>query len=86
MSEEAPTKFGFTLSNVLSLFSLLGAIFLVWLSLSMRVTEAEVRILYLETARKESIAREEGYRKENKSDHDRIMTKLDRLIELKILP
>ena len=48
MALNQDTKYGLTFGQILSLLTVIGAIFMVWLSLNIRVAQSEVRIEELE--------------------------------------
>lgn len=77
------TRVGLTFGQILSLIGIIGSIFMVWLSLNVRLAQAEIRIEQLEKGRMENAQNIETIRKENREDHQKMMEKLDELIRLK---
>lgn len=75
------TRAGLTFGQVLSVLAIIGGLITVWVSLNVKIAQAELRIEQLEKSRIESASRNETSRKENREEHQRIMEKLDRLIE-----
>lgn len=74
------TRAGLTFGQILSLVGIIGSIFMVWLSLNVRLAQAEIRIEQLEKGRQENAQNIETIRKENREDHGKIVEKLDELI------
>jgi len=74
------TKFGLTFGQVISVLTILGGIIISWLSINVRIAQAEVRIDQLEKGRETNARNIEVIRTENREDHQRIMEKLDDLI------
>ena len=77
------TRVGLTFGQILSLIGIIGSIFMVWLSLNVRLAQAEIRIEQLEKGRMENAQNIETIRKENREDHQKMMEKLDELIRSK---
>ena len=81
MTLDGQTKYGLTFGQILSLLMVLGGIVTVWISLNIRVANAEIRITYLEITRIEHENRAIIRDTRNREDHDKIMNKLDRVID-----
>ena len=81
MTLSKQTKYGLTFGQILSVLTILGGLFTVWLSLNIRVAQAEVRIENLEKNRIETIQNLKDLKVENKEDHDKLERKLDRILE-----
>lgn len=77
------TKFGLTFGQIFSLLAMFGALITVWVSVNVRISEAELRIEQVEQLRLENSVRIQQLYQENREDHKEIMQKLDRLIERK---
>lgn len=77
------TKFGLTFGQVISLLTLVGAILTVWISLNVRMAQAEIRIESLEYNFQQTIKSVEMNRTENREDHRVLMDKLDELMKIK---
>ncbi len=77
------TKFGLTFGQVISLLTLVGAILTVWISLNVRMAQAEIRIESLEYNFQQTIKSVEMNRKENREDHRVLMDKLDEIMKIK---
>lgn len=73
------TKYGLTFGQILSLLSVIGAIILAWVSINVRIAQAEVRIEELEKGRVQNATSIETMRKENREDHQAIIIKLDQI-------
>jgi predicted sulfurtransferase len=73
------TKVGLTFGQILSLIGVFGAILLAWVTINVRIAQAEVRIETLEKGRLQNAENIERIRSENREDHQKIMEKLDRL-------
>jgi len=78
------TKFGLTFGQVISLLTLVGAILTVWISLNVRMAQAEIRIESLEYNFQQTIKSVEMNRTENREDHRVLMDKLDELMKIKL--
>ena len=78
------TKFGLTFGQVISLLTLVGAILTVWISLNVRMAQAEIRIESLEYNFQQTIKSVEMIRTENREDHRVLMDKLDELMKIKL--
>ena len=81
MALNKETKYGLTFGQILSLIAVVGSIFMVWLSLNIRVAQAEVRIEELEKGRIENARNNQQLYQDNREDHKEMINKLDRLIE-----
>lgn len=81
MALNQETKYGLTFGQILSLIAVVGSIFMVWLSLNIRVAQAEVRIEELEKGRIENARSIQQLYQDNREDHKEMINKLDRLIE-----
>lgn len=77
------TKFGLTFGQVISLLTLVGAILTVWISLNVRMAQAEIRIESLEYNFQQMIKSVEMNRTENREDHRVLMDKLDEIMKIK---
>lgn len=77
------TKFGLTFGQVISLLTLVGAILTVWISLNVRMAQAEIRIESLEYNFQQMIKSVEMNRTENRDDHRVLMDKLDEIMKIK---
>jgi len=77
------TKFGLTFGQVISLLTLVGAILTVWISLNVRMAQAEIRIESLEYNFQQTVKSVEMNRKENREDHRVLMDKLDEIMKIK---
>jgi len=77
------TKFGLTFGQVISLLTLVGAILTVWISLNVRMAQAEIRIESLEYNFQQTIKSVEMIRTENREDHRVLMDKLDEIMKIK---
>lgn len=77
------TKFGLTFGQVISLLTLVGAILTVWISLNVRMAQAEIRIESLEYNFQQTIKSVEMNRTENREDHRVLMDKLDEIMKIK---
>lgn len=77
------TKFGLTFGQVISLLTLVGAILTVWISLNVRMAQAEIRIESLEYNFQQTLKSVETIRLENREDHRVILEKIDELIRSK---
>lgn len=75
------TRIGLTFGQILSLCAIIGSIFMVWLSLNVRMAQAEIRIQQLEEGRVQNAKNIETIRTENREDHQNILRKLDDLID-----
>jgi len=77
------TKFRLTFGQVISLLTLVGAILTVWISLNVRMAQAEIRIESLEYNFQQTVKSVEMNRKENREDHRVLMDKLDEIMKIK---
>ena len=77
------TKYGLTFGQVISLLTLVGAILTVWISLNVRMAQAEIRIESLEYNFQQTIKSVEMIRTENREDHRVLMDKLDEIMKIK---
>lgn len=77
------TKFRLTFGQVISLLTLVGAILTVWISLNVRMAQAEIRIESLEYNFQQTIKSVEMIRTENREDHRVLMDKLDEIMNIK---
>lgn len=75
------TKIGLTFGQVISVLTIIGGILISWISINVRIAQAEIRIDQLERGRETNAQNIEKIRLENREDHQRIMEKLDRLFE-----
>lgn len=75
------TKVGLTFGQIIATFSLLAVLVGVWVSLNIKVAQAESRIKTLEMQRIEDARRIEKLFDNNRADHLRILNALDRLID-----
>jgi len=77
------TKYGLTFGQIISLLTLVGAILTVWISLNVRMAQAEIRIESLEYNFQQTIKSVEMIRTENREDHRVLMDKLDEIMKIK---
>ncbi len=77
------TKFGLTFGQVLSLLTVIGGIIVAWISLNVRIAQAEVRIQVLERQFEAAAKSIEQIRIENREDHRELIFKLDELMKIK---
>ena len=77
------TKFGLTFGQILSLLAVIGGILTVWVSLNVRMAQAEIRIESLEYNFQQTIKSVEMIRTENREDHRVLMDKLDEIMKIK---
>lgn len=73
------TRLGLTFGQILSILTVLGSVLLAWVSINVRIAQAEVRIEELEKGRVTNSQNIERIRLENREDHQRIIDKLDDL-------
>ena len=71
------TKYGLTFGQILSLLTVIGGILVAWVSLNVRIAQAEIRIKALEYGFEKSLQTVETIRQENREDHRELMLKLD---------
>ena len=77
------TKYGLTFGQIISLLALIGGIITVWVSLNVRMAQAEIRIESLEYNFQQTIKSVEMIRTENREDHRVLMDKLDDIMKIK---
>jgi len=77
------TKYGLTFGQILSLLTVIGGILTVWVSLNVRIAQAEVRIQVLERQFEATAKSIEQIRIENREDHRVLMDKLDEIMKIK---
>lgn len=75
------TKLGLTFGQVISILTIIGGILLSWISINVRIAQAEVRIEQLEKGRETNAENIEKIRTENREDHQRILDKLDYMMQ-----
>jgi len=73
------TRLGLTFGQIISILTILGSVLLAWVSINVRIAQAEVRIEELEKGRVTNSQNIEKIRVENREDHQRILDKLDDL-------
>jgi len=78
------TKIGLTFGQILGLITVMGSIIISWVSINVRIAQAEIRIDQLEIGRQTNARNIEVIRLENREDHNRILEKLDELIKTKL--
>lgn len=78
------TKYGLTFGQILSLLTVIGGIIVAWLSLNVRIAQAEVRIQVLERQFEATAKSIEQIRIENREDHRELIFKLDELMKIKL--
>lgn len=71
------TRMGLTFGQMLSVLTIIGGIIIAWVSINVRVAQAEVRIQQLEVGHDRNARNIEVIRLENREDHKAIMDKLD---------
>ena len=71
------TKYGLTFGQILSLLTVVSGILVAWVSLNVRIAQAEMRIKALEYGFEKSLQRVETIRQENREDHRELMLKLE---------
>ena len=67
------TRFGLTFGQVLSLIGIAGGILLAWVSINVRIAQAEIRIDELEKGQVRNATTIETIRSENRDDHKAIL-------------
>lgn len=77
------TKYGLTFGQILSLLTVIGGIIVAWVSLNVRIAQAEIRIKSLESNFEQTLKSVETIRLENREDHRVILEKIDELIRSK---
>ncbi len=77
MTLSKETKIGLTFGQILSVIGLVITIGGVWLSLNVRIAQAEVRIQNLETGRTENAKKIEKLYDQNREDYQAIIKRLD---------
>jgi hypothetical protein len=77
------TKAGLTFGQILSLLTVIGGMMVAWISLNVRIAQAEVRIQNLEHGFEQTLKSVETIRLENRSDHFIMMEKLDEIMKIK---
>lgn len=78
------TKLGLTFGQVISLLTVIGGIIVAWISLNVRIAQAEVRIQVLERQFEATAKSIEQIRIENREDHRELIFKLDELMKIKL--
>ena len=78
------TKYGLTFGQILSLLTVIGGIIVAWVSLNVRIAQAEVRIQVLEQQFESTLHTIETIRIENREDHRVLINKLDELMKMKV--
>ena len=78
------TKYGLTFGQILSLLTVIGGIIVAWVSLNVRIAQAEVRIQVLERQFEATAESIEQIRIENREDHRELIFKLDELMKIKL--
>ncbi len=78
------TKYGLTFGQILSLLTVIGGIIVAWISLNVRIAQAEVRIQVLERQFEATAKSIEQIRIENRQDHRELFFKIDELMKIKI--
>ena len=78
------TKIGLTFGQILGLITVMGSIIISWVSINVKIAQAEIRIDQLEIGRQTNARNIEVIRLENREDHNRILEKLDELIKTKL--
>lgn len=74
------TRLGLTFGQIISILTIIGGIIISWVSINVRIAQAEIRIQELEKGRVINSDNIEKIRTENREDHKEIMMKLDDLI------
>jgi hypothetical protein len=74
------TKFGLTFGQILAVMGIAGALITVWVSLNVRIAQAEIRIEQLEKARQENIKSIERLHQESRDDYKALNDKLDKIL------
>lgn len=77
------TKYGLTFGQILSLLTVIGGIIVAWVSLNVRIAQAEIRIKSLESNFEQTLKSVETIRLENREDHRVLLEKIDELIRSK---
>jgi len=77
------TKYGLTFGQILSLLTVIGGIIVAWVSLNVRIAQAEIRIKSLESNFEQTLKSIETIRLENREDHRVLLEKIDELIRSK---
>ena len=75
------TKIGLTFGQIISVITIIGGILISWVSINVRIAQAEVRIEELEKGRLTNALNIEKIRLENREDHQRIIDKLDDMMK-----
>lgn len=75
------TKIGLTFGQLLSVLTVLGGILISWISINIRIAQSELRIDQLEKGRETNAHNIEKIRIENREDHQRIIDRLDDLLQ-----
>lgn len=78
------TRVGLTFGQILGLITVMGSIIISWVSINVKIAQAEIRIDQLEIGRQTNARNIEVIRLENREDHNRILEKLDELIKTKL--
>lgn len=74
------TKIGLNVGQLISALTLLGGLIAAWISINVRVANAEIRTEQLEKGRLQNVQTIETNRIENREDHKEILRKLDIII------
>lgn len=72
-----------TFGQILSLLTVIGGIIVAWVSLNVRIAQAEIRIKSLESNFEQTLKSVETIRLENREDHRVLLEKIDELIRSK---
>lgn len=80
MTLSTHTKYGLTFGQILSVLTLFGGIITVWVSLNVRIAQAEIKIQQLEQGRIENANNILRIHNENREDHREMIKKLDDVI------
>lgn len=83
MALQKETKYGLTFGQILSLLTVIGGIIVAWVSLNVRIAQAEIRIKSLESNFEQTLKSVETIRLENREDHRILMNKLDDIMKIK---
>lgn len=83
MALQKETKYGLTFGQILSLLTVIGGIIVAWVSLNVRIAQAEIRIKSLESNFEQTLKSVETIRLENREDHRVLLEKIDELIRSK---
>lgn len=75
------TRIGLTFGQMLSVVTIIGSVIIAWVSINVRVAQAEIRIQQLEIGHDRNARNIEVIRLENREDHKAIMDKLDEFLQ-----